>query len=531
MNDDQAQQRDARPAEPRVHARRGRIVAAAMAVTAVVGLLGDAYVRFGIGPRIVAPPPTAGSTDVRLPEVQPSRLNVPVRYDLTPIIRQLEGWVPRTYGSLEERVELESNDRMSIAFELTRTPFRVTLDRDKVHLSAVISYRARGWYDPALLPEVSASCGTGDGETAPRLRVSLSARLDLTEQWALRANGRVDDVSPLSDMDRDRCRITALRIDMTARVVRAARRFIEEHMTDVERAIAHIDLRPKFDEWWDILQNPIQLDDDVWLVMEPRAVSRGSTGGTGQTLVANVGLTAHPQLVVGPRPILPAVELPRLDTVHLAPGLHIRATASADYPTGSEMLTRRLAGQVLAQNGRTLEITRVAVSGLGDGRLVVELEFSGSARGRVFLVGTPRYDAFTREVYVPDLDFDVASLDLLVGGLDWFAHDQVVSFLRDRARWPVEDLTSFAEAQLHRGLNASLGVDARLHGAVDSVHVVGVYATREALIVHAEASARAELLVGTSQASELPQLTRSAAPRPAGPGKPGSPGPGSPPSR
>jgi hypothetical protein len=529
MTDDPAQQPPTGPPAPWSVAlgRRAPFVVAALVVLI---LAGAAYIRFVHAPRIEAPRPRAGSAEARIPSVPPSRLNVPVRYDLTPIIGELEGLVPRTYGSLEQRIELASNERVSVAFELNRTPFRVVLDRDVVHLSAVIGYRARGWYDPALLPEVSASCGTGDSEVAPRLRVSLSARLDLTEAWVLRADGRVDDVSPLSEGDRDRCRITPLRIDVTGRVVQAARGFLEEHMADIEGAIARIDLGPKFTEWWEILQEPIQLDENVWLMIEPRAVSRGSTGGSGRTLVANVGLTAHPRLVVGPRPTPEPAALPRLDTVSLAPGLHIRATASADYDTGSEMLTQRLAGQVLTQNGRVIEIVHLAVSGLGDGRLVVELGFRGSARGRVFLVGTPHYDALTREVHVPDLDFDVASLDLLVGGLDWFAHDQVVAFLRERARWPVEDLTSFAELQLHRGLNRSLGVEARLRGAVDSVHVIDVYATRDALVVHADASAQAELLVGTDQADAPPRVTRSARPRPAVPLKPGSPGPGSPPS-
>lgn len=512
-------------------AARGRRTPLVVASLGALGLAAVAYLHFVRSPRIEAPRPIAGSTGVRVPTVPPSRLNVPVSYDLTPIIGQLEDLVPRTYGSLDERLELASNERVSIAFELTRTPFRVVLDRDVVHLTAVIGYRARGWYDPALLPEVSASCGTGDSEDAPRLRVSLSARLDLTDGWALRADGSVDDVAPLSESDRDRCRITPLRIDVTGSVVRGARGFLEDHMADIEGAIARIDLGPKFREWWEILQQPIQLDENVWLMIEPRAVSRGSTGGSGRTLVANVGLTARPRLVVGPRPTLEPIELPRLDTVSLAPGLHIRATASADYSTGSEMLTQRLAGQVLEQNGRSLEIVHLVVSGLGDGRLVVELGFRGSARGRVFLVGTPQYDAVAREVYVPDLDFDVASLDLLVGGLDWFAHDQVVTFLRDKARWPVQDLTTFAELQLHRGLNSALGVEARLRGAVDSVHVIDVYATRDALVVHADASAQAELLVGSEQPDPSPRFTRSAAPRPAGPWKPGSPGPGSPPSR
>lgn len=460
------------------------------------------YLRFVRAPRIEAPRPASVTDVVRVPDIPPSSLNVPVSYDLTPIIRQLEDIVPRAYGSLDRRVGLESNERASVAFELSRTPFQVSLVGDVVRLSSVISYKARGWYDSALLPEVSASCGTGDDEIPPRLLVSLSARLTLTEDWLLHAEGRVDRVSPRSDHDQDKCRITPLSINVTDRVVDAARGLLDRHMPEIEGAIAQIDLGSKFREWWDILRRPIELDEDVWLTIDPTAVRRGTTEGVGRTLIANVGLTAHPHLSVGPRPEPEARPLPRLDTVHVAEGLHIRATASAEYRTGSDMLTRELGGQILEQDGRTFEIVKLHVSGLGDGRVVVELDFKGSAQGRVFLVGTPHYDADSGEVYVPDLDFDVASLDLLIGGLDWFAHDQAVAFLRARARWPVDDLTGFAEVQLFRGLNRRLSDEAQLRGTVDSVRVIDVYATRRSLVVHAEAFARAELLVGTNPPSE-----------------------------
>jgi hypothetical protein len=474
---------------------------AGMALFLLLTLSALVYLRFVRAPRIEAPRPAAVADVVRVPDIAPSSLNVPISYDLTPIIRQLEDIVPRVYGSLDRRVTLESNERASVAFELSRTPFRVGLVGDVVHLTSVVSYKARGWYDSALLPEVSASCGTGEDEMPPRLVVSLSARLTLTEDWLLHAVGRVDRVSPRSDDDQDKCRITPLNINVTDRVVDAARGLLDHHMPEIERAIAQIDLGSKFREWWDILREPIELDQDVWLTIDPTAVRRGTTGGSGRTLIANVGLTAHPHLSVGPRPDPEARPLPRLDTVHVAEGLHIRATASAEYRTGSDMLTRELGGQILEQDGRTLEIVELHVSGLGDGRVVVELDFKGSAKGRVFLVGTPHYDFDSGEVYVPDLDFDVTSLDLLIGGLDRFAHDQAVAFLRAQARWPVDDLTGFAEIQLLRGLNRQLSGEARLRGTVDSVRVIDVYATRESLVVHAEAFARAELLVGTAPPS------------------------------
>jgi len=109
-------------------------------------------------------------------------------------------------------------------------------------------------------------------------------------------------------------------------------------------------------------------------------------------------------------------------------------------------------------------------------------------------------------IYVPDLEFDVASRSLLVQGLDWMAHPSVLETLRERARWETDDVVALAEQQLNRGLNRELSDDVRLIGTVESVDVTGLYPQREHLVVHASAAARARLvIVEADSVSTVPQ--------------------------
>jgi len=113
----------------------------------------------------------------------------------------------------------------------------------------------------------------------------------------------------------------------------------------------------------------------------------------------------------------------------------------------------------------------------------------------MFLVGTPQHDPVADEIHVPDLDFDVATANVLVGSIDWVAHDELSEFLRERARWPAGNLTELAFRYLEQGLNARLSDRVRLEGRVDSVGIRGVHATRDALEVHADARGEATLVV------------------------------------
>ncbi len=483
---------------PRGVLKRTAITFTALLIAAVAIMLG---VRAQgspwpiIGRGLNAPAPQSVLDTEWVPELPLSTLSIPITYDLTPVIEALEGAVPWRYGSLADRYDVESNDRAAVAFTLRRGPFRARLVGDVARLSTTITYQGRGWYDPPLLPEIRASCGTDENEGPPRAIVAISARIALYDDWRLGGRAWVDRVVAASQENRDRCRVTPLNIDVTERVLTAANGLIVGYLPQMEAAIARIDLRSRVERWWEILHQPIELTDNVWLNIEPVSVHRGETEGRGQTLVASVGITARPRIVLGDRPRGTLTPLPPLDTATVEEGLRIHATGRADYRNISEQLNARLSGAVLEREGRTLEVQELRLRGIGGGRLSLEMTFGGSTKGRLFLVGTPEFDAQSGQVHVPDLRFDVASSSLLVSGYAWLREQGVTDFLRERARWPVQDIATLAETQLRRGLNRRLSDDVELRGEVHSVEILGVYAMLGELVVHAQANAVAELVI------------------------------------
>lgn len=442
-----------------------------------------------------APAPETVADSTYLPQVPTSTLSVPVRYELGDVIADLEDAIPLRHGSLDDPVDVDSNDRLSVAYELERTPLTTSIEADTAHVRATIHYRARAWYDLPLLPDVETSCGADPDRPRPRLDVALSAPLRLDSTWTLRGEPHIDWVRAVSDAERDQCEITAFEVDVTDRVVRAAQDALEDLFPRVRDELANIDLRSKFEDWWATLHQPIELSDEVWLIIAPESVRHGRTSGSDQTLVVSVGLQARPQLILGPRPTRQVPPLPPLETGVVEEGLRVALSAHASYDAISRQLNERLAGVSLEREGQVLRVRTLALQGIGAGRVALELLFEGSARGRLYLVGTPEYDRATGQMYVPDLQFDVASSNLLVEGYAWLSDEEITQFLRERARWPVGDATQLAAEQLHRGLNHQLTDSARLEGEVGTVEIMGVFARTDGFYVHAVAAADARLLV------------------------------------
>ena len=471
-------------------------------------------------------PPPALLPDSETPDgLPPSTLNVPISYDLTPIIEKLEQVVPHRFGDLDDREQLPSNRRVSYAFEAERDAFSVELEGNTAHLSSVIRYRGRGWYDPPIGPTVSASCGTGESDPPRRVAVAMSANIDLTREWTLQSHSRVDRIAPVSRTARDRCRITIVRVDITDRLVGAARDLLQKNTRNIDAAIAGVDVHSQFEEWWNVLQSPIELTDSVWLLINPIAVRKGTARGSGLLLRVGVGLSAAPRIVIGQRPVVVPVPLPPLDTGSVDQGLHILVEGVVDYDVASEVLTEQLRGRILEGAGQQIRIRNVELSGIGAGKLALRVEFDGSVRGSMYLVGTPRFDPETKQVYVPDLDFDVASEDLRVRGLAWLAKDRALTFLRERARFPIGDPIQLGQRYLVEGLNRNLSDDVRLSGEVISVVPLDVHATKRVLLLRAHARATARLIV-----REKPEITPPVAPPADSASRPAAP-PATPPAQ
>jgi hypothetical protein len=122
-----------------------------------------------------APAPAMMADIDTLPTLPTSTLDIPLTYDLTPVVRALESAVPRKFGDIDERKQL-SNKRMQIAFEATRDPFTVSLDGETARISAVIHYKGRGFYNPRVGPNISARAASTTSDHAP---ASRSSRISL----------------------------------------------------------------------------------------------------------------------------------------------------------------------------------------------------------------------------------------------------------------------------------------------------------------------------------------------------------------
>jgi hypothetical protein len=430
-----------------------------------------------------------------LPPVPTSYLDVPVRYDLSRALAWLEGAVPPELGNIERRQRVPGNRRLRYAYQIRRSPFRVTIEGRTATLAADIAYQARAWYNPPLLPEISASCGTDEDQPRPRARLMVETTVELTDRWTLRPRTRAH-ATPLTRTERDQCEVTAFKVDVTGKVMNAARDALQKELREFDRRLAAFDLPGEAQRVWATLSSPIKLTDSLWLLINPATVRIGLLAVRGDTLVTTVGLSANPRVVGGARPDPDVRPMPPPeDSTTRPPVLHLLAEGRMPYDVASAVLSRELRGTRIVVAGRRLTVDSLHLLGVGDGRVAVGLTVRGAVNGTLYAVGHPVLDTTTAELSMPDLVYDVGTRDLLVGTLAWLASGTIEEFLRTRVRIRMGPVIEEGRRLLERELNRDLVEGVTLRATVRAGRVYGVRAAPHALLARAIVSGQGELVL------------------------------------
>jgi hypothetical protein len=466
----------------------------ALAVGVALASITAWRVLFGALAIVDAPAPVA--SDAPAPAFPPSRSSVvtaPLVLDLGPTIALLDSALPMRFGDIERRLRIPGNGRMRVAFAARRTPFRVEVDDGQVTLSTVVEYEGRGWYNPPLLPTVSAACGT-DGVPRPRVRARLYVQPEPQSDWHLRTRSRVE-IRRYSDDARDACTVTAFHIDVTERIVESVEGMLRRRVRRIDAEIGRADLGARMAVVWEKMARPIGLPEGLTLELRPEGARLLDIGGDGDSLVARVQLVARPR-IVSDTPEEHPVVLPALERdTALADGFLATVDAEIDMVTASDLLRTALVSRRIRAGSRFITVRDAQLLGIGGGRVALGVTLDGAIRGRVFLTGTPALDTVRRVVRVPDLDFDVGSADALTASVLALQGEAVRDFLRERAEIPYDDALERLREIAERAMNRDLTEGVSLSASLDEARGVAASATRTHLRVRAEARGTAGLRI------------------------------------
>ena len=446
-------------------------------------------------PELLAPPPDRlRSAVAEVPPTLPATLvDLPLLIDLNTAVDLMEQALPSRLGNVDQRIPIPGKKRGAFAYEIRRSPFEINVKGDTFQIAATIRYQGRGWYNPPIGPEVGGSCGTSGKE--PRARVVISIRPEINREWQLVAQPKLSYLGPLTKAERDQCEVTFLKIDVTGRVLDAARGALRGQLPVLAAKLKTMDVKGEVEKVWLEIQKPIRLADSIWLMLRPEGIRLGGLSGTREMLGGTIGIRARPKIETGPKPSVATIPLPALDQGGDETGLNLLTEGRFDYGLIGANLSKALAGKTINVPGGTIEIKEVGAYGIGGGRLALGVRFGGTSSGQIYFVGTPQYDDSAGRITVPDLDYDASTTPLLVKSLAWLKADQIRDFLRSKATLPSAETMERLSTLAVTGMNRELVRGVFLSATLNRTEIIRLLPRSDALYLQAHATGHATLHV------------------------------------
>jgi len=416
-----------------------------------------------------------------------SVVELPLRLPLAPLFAAVERSVP--VEMRRDRAWLD-HDGYRVRYAARRGPLEMHMQGDTLLLRTTVGYWVEARKDVLGRIPLSGSCGIDE---PPRgVVLTLASQFGIRPDWRLAARSTVLPPAFLNP-----CRMTFAEVDVTGTVARALYQGLwRTAEVEVDRAVPELtDIRNLAEAAWLRLQAPLALDEDTWLLLNPRTVWATQPVADGGELSLVIGLAARPRLASGPPPQVTVTPLPPLGLASpRAPVMRLPVRLAIAYQDANALLQSRLNGQHLAWAGKEVVVDQVRLV-TGEQGLTVEAKVAGAIDATVHVAGNPAFDAESGEVYLRDLDYRLETGDTEVRRRDAAFHELLQAVIAERARWPLAERLASWRERGERALNQPLPPYFTLRTTLKGIEPTGVRLTDTAIVFEAEVEGVARLLV------------------------------------
>jgi hypothetical protein len=366
---------------------------------------------------------------LRLARASESVVEVSVKVTLGPLFSALEQQVP-----LEVRQDdgWHQHDGVLVRYAARRGPLELRMRGDTVLARTLVGYWVQARKEVLGRIPIRGSCGIDE---PPRgVALGLVSRVFLRPDWRLAAV-----TAPLPPQFLNPCRMTFAGIDVTSSLARAlGEKLWRTARIEIDGAVPRLlDLRSLAELAWERLQAPVAIDEGLWLILNPTAISATQPVADGRDLSVVIGVHAAPHLSDSPQPRSPPSALPPLRLELPRPAaVELPIRVSLPHEDADRLLRERLQGKTLEWAGREVTIEKIRLVG-GQGTLTVEAVLTGAVDGSVHLSGRPGYDADTGEAYLGGLDYTFETGDLDLRRREQRLHELIRVTIVQKTRWPL----------------------------------------------------------------------------------------------
>lgn len=441
---------------------------------------------FSVAQKINPENPDLSPGNFRLDSLPSSEINIPIQVNLKPLYAMAEKSVDTVFtspGYPDGWVQDGCDTRFKYVFR--RSSLKFTGAGNSMNIGFTGYYKIVGstrlCASGTILSPWTPACKCGFSEPERRVNVSFSNWVTVSPDFKVNLAVTRNEPQAL-----DKCEVCFWGQDITKQVLKGLTAELDVSKKDMEKTYGAVNLKPRFQQVWDQLNKVYNLYGLGWLQINPQKIRINNLFINKDSLNIFLGLSARP--VIGfEKPADKKSVIPNMGSFSRQQGFSIFLDAVLSYDSLSHIMNMSISGKEFDFKKGFIKkkfiIDSCKVYGGGFEKLIIKINFSGTNKGVVYLVGKPVYDKEKRKIEVTDIDFDIKSKNVLLGSADWLFDKKITKEISKYASFELGGYIDTAKSTINEQLNQELMKGIRSYGNIKDIKLIGIYPMQQHLVI------------------------------------------------
>jgi len=386
-------------------------------------------------------------------------------------------------------------------YRFVRSPFVFGCVNNKVTIGFRGNYQIAGsrtvcTFDKQIAPWVNGSCGFGN-EPLRRVDLNISSFLTLLPNHQVLTATHLDKLNAL-----DKCQVTLLQNDMTNEILDSIKASVESYCSTFDKFVQTLNNNDLLRQWRSGGSRVMPISTYGFLNLNPTALRVGKFNVYKDTLYFSIGYNGHPEFSSDSSRLVTHAALPPINNTDNNGGISTYLNAVYEYKFFNKLMNDSLHNKPFEVEGRTFVIKDVAVSGTNEGKIQVDVAFTGNRTGVLHLSGTPVLDTAKQVLSMPDIRFALDTKDMMVNIAKALFRKKIMKNLQNQSVLDLAALIEKNKTAIEARLNQTVTPWMSTTGNFQQLRLVGLLPQKD--YIQVQAYIRGNLtLVGVPPANML----------------------------
>jgi hypothetical protein len=419
-----------------------------------------------------------------LPALPSSIINIPIKIYMRPLLAVMDSSTAKEFTSDKWPNYTQSGCDFRYKYRFVRSPFTFGCVNNKVTIGFRGNYQIAGSksvcaFDKQVSPWVSGSCGFGN-EALRRVDINISSTLTLLPNHQVLTSTKLDKLNPL-----DKCQVTLMQTDMTGEILDSIKASIETYCGTFDKFVQTLNNNDLLKQWRSGGSRVMPISSYGFLNLNPTALKVSKFNIWHDTLYFSIGYNGYPQFSSDSQRLVTHAALPPISSSDYVSGISTYLDAVYEYKFFNKIMNDSLRNKPFEVEGRTFVIKDVNISGTNEGKIQVDVSFSGNRKGVLHLSGTPVLDSARQVLSMPDVTFALDTKDMMVNIAKALFHKKIMKQLQNQSVLDLAALIEKNKAAIEARLNQTVTPWMGTTGSVQSIRLVGLLPQKDYIQVQA----------------------------------------------